>query len=401
MQVGTGARTTAALVATGLGAALLAVSPAGSATAASEVTGELRYSCAWGGSTEELTARMTSDAPAEAFYSQGPVVGGLSMTLTTDAVLPARIASDLYAEGGRSLTGRLADPFTVSDGRDERGATLPVASALTPVSLGDQAMPSGVSLQDRTVSFGEVRDQPGYLFFRVRESMDLRLTVTQVDGATKDVSIPCTRVSAAGAWPEVARVAWVAPTETTLEVPRTVEYGQRVRVTPTVTPARGTATGTLRVSAGRVSTDLTVDGTARTVRVGGLPVGAYDLGAAFTPDDSRFYRGSAASVERLRVTRAPVRLRTRVRAAGAGRARDVLRVRVRGVHGTVPSGTVRVTRRSGSGRILSIQRRPLRRGAVHVRVGHARPGAARVRVTYLGDREHRRGHQVQRLRSRR
>src|SRR5690349_21650572 len=82
MRISTRRRTTAAMVATGMGVALFA---AGASSPAEAATGELRYACEWKGGTEELVARMSADAPAEAFYSTPSGTGGFTMALATDA----------------------------------------------------------------------------------------------------------------------------------------------------------------------------------------------------------------------------------------------------------------------------------------------------------------------------
>lgn len=374
------------MVATGMGVALLAAAVVSPADAA---TNELRYACDWKGGTEEMTATMSADAPAEAFYSSASGTGGLSMTLATDAVLPAQIAADLWADGGRTVAGRIAEPYTVSDGRDERGPSLPVASSITPVSLGDQTTPTGVAFRDQTSSFGEVRFEPGYLSFRAREALELRLSVTREGGAVEAVLIPCTRLTAPGTWPEINRVAWVSPTATAVKVPEQVEFGEDVAVVPSVTPVRGTATGTLSVSTGTATSAVAVAGkTVPVATLSGLTAGSHELRATFVPEDATFYRGSAATVPVVRVAKAAAGVRTRVLSRVAGK-RAALRVRVRGVHDTVATGDVRVTLRPVGRAGKKVRTRTLdRSGSNVVRFATLSRGRYKVVVKYRGDANH-------------
>ena len=380
-------RATATLIATGLGAALLAAGSPGPATAA---TGELRYACAWNGGTEEMVARMSAEAPAEAFYSSASGPGGFTMTVATDAFVPAAIASDLWADGGRTVSGRITDLFTVTDGSDERGATMPVTSSWASVPLGDQAVPTSVGFRSETYPFGQVRSEPGYLSFRVREALELLLTVTKEGGATESLRIPCTRVTATGTWPEINRVAWVAPTATEVAVSEEVEFGEDLVVSPDVTPARGTATGTLTVSAGAAVSQVAIAGKAPVVALGGLTAGSHALSATFVPSDTRFYRGSTTAVPVVTVAKAAVEVRTRVLTRDAGK-RTALRVRVRGAHGTVSTGQVRVTVRPVGGDGKQVKVRALgRSGSSVLRFAGLGPGRYRVAVSYRGDANHRR-----------
>lgn len=375
------------MAATGMGVALLA---AGASSPAEAATGELRYACEWKGGTEELTATMSADAPAEAFYSTSSGTGGFTMALATDAVLPARIAGDLWADGGRTVSGRIAEPYTVSDGLDPRGPSLPVASSITPVSLGDQTTPTGVAFRDQTSRFGEVRSQPGYLSFKAREALELQLTVTMEGGADESVVITCTRVTAPGTWPEIHRVAWVAPTATAVDVlTEEVEFGEVVSVSPTVTPVRGTATGTLTVSAGNASTDVSVAGkTVPVATLTGLTAGSHPLRAAFVPKDATFYRGSTATVPVVQVAKAAARVQARVLSREPGK-RAVMRVRVRGVHDTVSTGDVRVTLRPVGRAGKKVKSRTLdRTGSDVVRFAKVSRGRYKVVVKYRGDANH-------------
>lgn len=386
MRSTTQRRATAALVATGMGAALLA---AGVSSPAEAATGELRYACQWKGGTEELVATMSADAPSEAFYSSASGTGGFSMTLATDASLPARIAGDLWADGGRTVAGRIAEPYTVSDGRDPRGPSLPVASSIAPVSLGDQSTPTSVALRDQTARFGEVRFEPGYLSFRAREALELRLSVTKEGGAVEQVTIPCTRLTAPGTWPEINRVAWVAPTATAVEAPEQVEFGEDVSVVPSVTPVRGTAAGTLTVSSGAASSAVTVAGkTVPVATLTGLTAGSHALRATFVPQDTTFYRGSTATAPVVQVSKAASRVETRVLSREAGK-RAVLRVVVRGVHDTISTGDVRVTLRPVGRAGKRVKVRTLdRSGSDVVRFAKLDRGRYKVVVKYRGDANH-------------
>lgn len=354
-------------------------------------TSPIDYSCKVGDTTFTMPATWDSDAAAEAFYGSTP---GFTMGLTMDGTLPAPVAKELHDAGGRSFAGRLdaADNgVTVHEAADKPGPLLSVEQNIASTSLGDQSAATAVPFKVASVRFGTGRTTPGRLTYKAA-SFTALLKVTQADASVKDVSVAC---KLPGEAPVIDAVEWIASTTTAFSLSETMaEYGEGVAVRPTVTPAAGTAAGTLTVSTGGVDSKVAVNGAAPTVNLRDLPVGTYQVGAKFDPTDAVYFRGSTAAPTTLKVVKARSRMAVTMRGKTPRRATRT-RVDVSGIHGTSPTGKVKFVLRSvWAPATKKFRGKVLSGGDTVAHFGRLATGRYKLTITYRGDNEHLRSVQV-------
>lgn len=386
-----GQHTFAAGLALTMGASVLAVAAPSQAAPQAAPTSNIDYACKVGDTTFTLPATWDSDAAAEAFYGSAP---GFMMGLTLDGTLPAPVAKELYDAGGRSFAGRL-DPadngVTVHEAADKPGPLLSVEQDIASTNLGDQSTATPVPFKVASVRFGIGRTTPGRLTYKAAGFTAL-LKVTQQDTTVKDVSVSC---KLPGEALVIDAVDWIASTTTTVSLSETIaEYGESVAVRPIVTPAAGTAAGTLTVSSGGLDTKVAVNGAAPAVNLRDLPVGTYQVATKFDPTDAVYFRGSTAATTALKVAKARSRMAVTMRGKTTRRPTRS-RVDVSGIHGTSPTGKVKFVLRSvWAPATKKFRGKVLSGGDAVVHFGRLAKGRYKLTITYRGDNEHERVVQV-------
>lgn len=377
----------AAALALTMGASVLAATAPATAAQQAAPTSTIDYACTVDGTPFTLPATWDSDAPAEAFYGATPA---FSAALTMAATLPGPVAKTLYDDGARSFTGaldRADNGVTVHDAADRPGPLLAVDQTIATTSLGDQATAKPVPFTVTSARFGEGRSTPGRLTYRAAGFTAL-LKVTQADATVKDLSVVC-KLPAAPV--DIDTVDWIASTTTTVSLSETIaEYGESVAVRPTVTPASGTAAGTVTVSAGGVDSKVATNGSTPAVNLRDLPVGDYRIATSFVPTDTVYFRGSSAAPAALKVVKTRSRMAVNLRGKTPRRATRA-RVDVSGVHGTSPTGRTKFVLRSVfAPTTKKFRGKALSGGDAVAHFGRLAPGRYRLKVVYRGDSDHQR-----------
>ncbi len=370
-----GRRGTAAVLSLAVTSAWLVAGASGAAA----VSATIAYSCTADGlGTFTLPVVLDTTAPARL-----DVGDSAQVSISASAVLPADTAKLAAAAPATAFEGSWLAKVTF--GSSVADVTQTVARTL----LDDQAVAKAVPFTASSAPFTYVAPTtPGPVEIAAG---DLAASLQFYDGDTQSGSsaaLTCTLPQ--GKAPVIDAIFVVAPSTTTLTLDRTSsEYGQDVTATATVVTSAGTADGDVAFSVDGLATKARVDtdGTATLLLPAAGP-GAHTVTATFVPRDATTYDGSTTDPQTLTVTKA----RTRIRIPVTGRTTALstrVGVRAKGVFGTVPTGTVRITVNRVNRHGKWVRVRTLDdNGAARAGFGRLSKGRYRAVVRYRGDAHH-------------
>lgn len=224
-----------------------------------------------------------------------------------------------------------------------------------------------------------------------------------VTGTGALVSAPVAQAAHPGTGARAQAAAPAVASATTLTIDdRTSHYGEPVEATATVTAPGGSTTGRVTFVLDGAATSVPTDARGvATFVIDDTRVGDHTLSATFVAADPTQVEGSSSGPRSLVVTKAPTRTRSAVGVARVGE-RTRARVRVRAVHGSLPTGRVwLVLRKVGRPGSAELRYGALLDGRRGFHLGVLDAGRYRLRALYRGDGSHRRSADITRFRVRR